>query len=98
MAYAYGREPQFHKRSAVEQKFEGHPDIGRAAQGVVRTEVLSSAQIDERCRAIKVAVAARKARYPEEVAYVYDDDDEEERWGGLDAAEQHLMANCYIGL
>jgi hypothetical protein len=93
--------PQFHKRSAVEEKFAGHAADGKSRGGVglVRTEVLSAAQIDERCRSIKIAVAARKERFPEEVSYVYGDDDKgQQRWNDLDSQEQHLMANCFIGL
>ncbi len=52
----------------------------------MRTEVLSAAQIDERCRSIKIAGAARKERFPEEVSYVYGDDDKgQQLWNDLDS-------------
>ena len=42
------------------------------------------------------AVAARQSRFPDETPYDYMGRKEE--WSGFGPEEQHLFANCYIGL
>ena len=42
------------------------------------------------------AVAARQSRFPDEKPYDYMGRKEE--WSGFGPEEQHLFANCYIGL
>ena len=54
------------------------------------------AEIARRCSAIPLAVAARHARFPEEVPFDYMG--QRRSWAGLGPDESNLFANCYIGL